>query len=554
MSSALLGVAAMGHRNVLFIAIDDLRPNIAAYGASFMHTPHLDALAASATLFQRAYAQYSFCGPSRNSFLTGRRPDATRAFSFMNHFREPDVGPDWVSLPEHFRKHGYLTLAAGKLFHPGLPPNFDAAQIDDSGVPQVKSWTRFVFPQPAGTGQRASDPCLNATTNGWPLLQPQVTNAICTPTAGDCAAEAVVAGEIAGEIYLWCAVDTTKLSLPLQDDAIANATVHHLREAATQQPFFVGSGLHKPHLPFMFPKEFADLYPPAAQIAPPKQRESPAGMPLAAWHPGGFHSSWDNPTPAANASVYRRAYYSSVSYTDHNIGLILAELDALRLAPTTMVVAIGDHGWQLGEMNLWRKMTNFELGTRVPLMMRVPWKAQAPRKSPQIVEAVSLYRTLSELAALPTPEASVDGESFASVFDGAPAAAAVEAGGATTERTSGYAFSQFAKANKSDGAFPFPVPWDECTKCNHTDIDVMGLAVRDDRWRYVEWHAWNKTALRPEWGAPLLGIELYDHDGDLGEDLDAAAAATNVAVGGGAKRHAATVRALSAVLEAQFRS
>ena len=227
MLSIVVGVAVnvgSAHRNVLFIAIDDLRPNIAAYGASFMHTPHLDALAASATLFQRAYVQYSFCGPSRNSFLTGRRPDATRAFSFMNHFREPGVGADWVSLPEHFRKHGYLTLAAGKLFHPGLPPNFDAAQLDNDGVPQVKSWTRFVFPQPAGTGQRASDPCLNATTNGWPLLQPQVSNAICTPTAGDCAPEAVVAGEVAGEKYLWCAVDTTKLSLPLARRSSASSS------------------------------------------------------------------------------------------------------------------------------------------------------------------------------------------------------------------------------------------------------------------------------------------------------------------------------------------
>ena len=97
------------------------------------------------------------------------------------------------------------------------------------------------------------------------------------------------------------------------------------------------------------------------------------------------------------------------------------------------------------------------------------------------------------------------------------------------------------------------MPWDECTKCNHTDIDVMGLAVRDDRWRYVEWHAWNKTSLRPEWGAPLLGVELYDHEGDLGEDLDAAAAAVNLAVGG-VQRHAATMHALSAVLQGQFRS
>ena len=109
--------------NVLLIVVDDLRPNIAAHGSAFMVTPQMDALAASGVLFQRAYAQYSLCGPSRTSFLSGRRPDATRAWSFQNHFRE-GVGADWTSLPEHFRRNGYRTLAAGKLF------DLDAAAPD----------------------------------------------------------------------------------------------------------------------------------------------------------------------------------------------------------------------------------------------------------------------------------------------------------------------------------------------------------------------------------------------------------------------------------------
>ena len=107
----------MAH-NVLLVVVDDLRPNIAAHGSKFMVTPHMDALAASGVLFQRAYAQYSLCGPSRTSFLSGRRPDATRAWSFQNHFRE-GAGADWTSLPEHFRRNGYRTLAAGKLFEKG---------------------------------------------------------------------------------------------------------------------------------------------------------------------------------------------------------------------------------------------------------------------------------------------------------------------------------------------------------------------------------------------------------------------------------------------------
>ena len=146
----------MAH-NALLVVVDDLRPNIAAHGSKFMVTPHMDALAASGVLFQRAYAQYSLCGPSRTSFLSGRRPDATRAWSFQNHFRE-GAGADWTSLPEHFRRNGYRTLAAGKLFEKGLPPNLTPRSSSERT--QVKS---------------ASDAVLahlprNLTTNGWPRL------------------------------------------------------------------------------------------------------------------------------------------------------------------------------------------------------------------------------------------------------------------------------------------------------------------------------------------------------------------------------------------------
>jgi arylsulfatase A-like enzyme len=158
-------------RNVLFIAVDDLRPNLGAYGHSFMHTPRMDELAESGTLFQRAYAQYAFCAPSRNSFMTGRRPDVTRAYSFMNHFREPDVGRNWLSFPQYFRSAGYWAAGAGKLYHPGLPPNFDAA--DASG--RKLSWDSFVW----------GGDC-SGNTNGWPLLQPHVTNVVCLPAVDSC--------------------------------------------------------------------------------------------------------------------------------------------------------------------------------------------------------------------------------------------------------------------------------------------------------------------------------------------------------------------------------
>ena len=303
-------------------------------------------------------------------------------------------------------------------------------------------------------------------------------------------------------------------------------------------PFFVAAGLHKPHLPFYFPAEFGQLYPPASAIAPPARATPPDGMPAVAWHTsrGAFNNSWSRPCPAQLASVYRRAYYSAVSYADSSVGAMLSELDALRLAASTAVVLFGDHGWHLGESNLWQKMTNFELGVRVPLIVRAPWKRAAVGvRSARIVELVSLYRTLAELLELPRPEDGVDGTSFADVFDGA------------ADRAQ-FAFSQFSKKNVTVGRRTGP--WGDCARCAPSEIEVMGLSVRDDRWRYTEWIPWDATALRPRWAAPTVGIELYDHKGDFGADLDAAAPDVNLAY---VARHEATRRALSGVLRAHFR-
>ena len=130
-------------RNVLFIVVDDLRPNIAAHGSKFMVTPHMDALAASGVLFQRAYAQYSLCGPSRTSFLSGRRPDATRAWSFQNHFRE-GAGAEWTSLPEHFRQHGWRVFGGGArvLPQPSSPPPALRCSATAARPRQARSSTR----------------------------------------------------------------------------------------------------------------------------------------------------------------------------------------------------------------------------------------------------------------------------------------------------------------------------------------------------------------------------------------------------------------------------
>ena len=169
-------------RNVLFIAVDDLRPNLGAYGHSFMHTPRMDELADSGTLFQRAYAQYAFCAPSRNSFMTGRRPDVTRAYSFMNHFRESGVGRNWLSFPQYFRSAGYWAAGAGKLYHPGMPHGAQTPDRQTSNrsathmsEPRLGQGFRPISTRPtrAGASSRGTSSCGAAT-------------AAATPTGGLC--------------------------------------------------------------------------------------------------------------------------------------------------------------------------------------------------------------------------------------------------------------------------------------------------------------------------------------------------------------------------------
>ena len=510
-----------GYKNVLFIPVDDLRPEVGAYGHAYMKTPHLDQLAAEGTIFTRAYVQYSFCGPSRNSFMTGRRPDATKAFSFMNHFREEGAGQTWKSMPQWFKENGFFTTGAGKLFHPGLPPNFDAPL----------SWQKFVYP----------GSCTGAT-NGWPVLDPKVAPMVHCIDAGSCESKAVTGGDS----NHWCSFNPKKVTTPIEDELVLSEGIALLREAAEglkedpPRPFFLGVGFHKPHMPFYFPDEYGDLYP-IDTVLPPLHPNPPEGMPLVAWHEGNFgNNTWGH--PAQDSTTFRRAYYSAVSYTDYHIGMMLAELDTLGLKETTVVAVMGDHGWQLGEMNEWRKMSNFELGVRVPLIIRTPWLPNSVGvKMNALAEAVDLFPTFSALAGLPAlpSDQTLQGSSLVPLL--------VEPG--NTSHYKQYAFSQFAKALMFSSELQKQVGWNVCTTCKHNTIDFMGYSIRDDNWRYTLWLNWNKTATLPLWDS-VEGEELYNHTGDYGASMDAATPVRNQASDQGLQ---AVKAVLKAALITQFK-
>ena len=301
--SFVSGDATSGHGyNVLFIVVDDLRPEInLTYGHPVISTPNIDKLASQALVFDRAYCQEAVCAPSRNSFMTGRRPDTTKAWNFKNHFRQPDAGPNWISLPQYFKNHGYYTWGGGKLYHPGLPPNND----------EPLSWSQEMPYFPV-----KETPCPAGTK---------------TP---------------------FCSVDAPEDEF--FDHRLSQHTIGLLESAAvnfTDKPFFIGAGFRRPHIPWRTPPQYFDLYN-ATALPVAKHPLAPKGMPDIAFTNEGAADihRWprnfgpENPEPEDAQQMLRRGYYASVSFVDAQIGAVLDALDHYNLSQNTIVALHGDHG------------------------------------------------------------------------------------------------------------------------------------------------------------------------------------------------------------------
>eukprot|EP00039_Didymoeca_costata_P018294 m.332939 g.332939 ORF g.332939 m.332939 type:complete len:389 (-) comp17032_c0_seq1:1642-2808(-) len=316
---------------------------------------------------------------------------------------------------------------------------------------------------------------------------------------------------------VWCAVDVLKTESKLSDQKIRDNCIQHLKIATNnstlednKRPFFVGCGFHKPHAPYIAPKEFFDNLPPLNDIPGPLDPFAPIGMPAVAWHPPADIHGLDE-TPAFNGTVnntrsrvYRRAYYAATSYQDYNIGQVLDALEDLNVVESTVVILFADHGYQLGEHDTWAKMTNFELAVHIPMIIRVPWMKHSIGKSTQVLaEMIDMYPTLAQLAGLPDPyllngSEGINGTSLYSVFED-PTNTSVK----TT------AFSQFAKKNTTDVHPEF----------FRNGTNIMGYSVRVKDWRYTCWFKFNNETIVPELDY-ILGTELYDHRNDSGLYLD----------------------------------
>ena len=373
--STLLGQpaeAAARQRNVLFIAVDDLRPQLGCYGVKSMHTPNIDRLAAQGVVFERAYCMVPTCGASRASLLTGIRPSRNRFVNYLA-WAEKDA-PGVTTLNTHFKKHGYFTVSNGKVFHHGADnaagwsePAWRPQGVPTYRVPENQA-LRADRAQPPGRGRRGP---------------------------------AYEAADVADDAYA--------------DGKVLEKSLHDLRRLAKMdEPFFLAVGFYKPHLPFVAPKKYWDLYD-RAQIRLPATYHRPTDAPDLAIHQWGELRNYaeipgKGPLSDEMALTLIHGYYACVSYTDANVGGLLDELDQLGLADNTIVVLWGDHGWNLGEHTLWCKHCCFETSMHAPLIVKAPGIIGG-RKTRGLTEFIDIYPALCELAGLSLPD-HLQGRSF----------------------------------------------------------------------------------------------------------------------------------------------
>jgi arylsulfatase A-like enzyme len=465
MLPAALGSTAAEKPNVLFIAVDDLKPILGCYGDPLVKSPNIDRLASMGTVFLNAHCQQAVCGPSRASLLTGLRPDTTKVWDLETRIR--DVLPDVVTLPQYFKQNGYTAVGTGKIFD---PRSVDGQVSDDPS-----SWSRPYVQFPKNPDEEFG--CVN----------PEFVTKVRALGLKGVRGEGKLKKELGG-------TPPVELDQDVPDDAyddgrIAKTGMALLKElAAKDTPFFVAVGFKKPHLPFVAPKKYADLYE-RSQFKLAEIKTLPAGAPEYAGQPGwelrtGSYSdipllNEGRPIPDEMQITLIHGYHACVSYTDAQIGKLLDTLESSGKASNTIIVLWGDHGWHLGDHGIWCKHTNYEQATRAPLIIADLRKPKA-QKSSSPVGFLDIYPTLCDLAGLPIP-GNLEGVSLTPVLKN-PAVSVIEA-----------AVSQFPRS-VSKG------------------IEAMGYSFRDTRYRYTEWI--KKDYRAGQTTGETIAREFYDYEAD----------------------------------------
>ncbi|WP_102476052.1 sulfatase [Shewanella sp. 10N.286.52.C2] len=501
-----LNKSDLSQPNVVFIAIDDLKAGSGAI------TPNIDAIAKGGVRFTQAYAQQAICGPSRASVLTGTRPDTTGVIH--NYIKFRDKYPDIITLPQHFSAHGYNTSYVGKIFHHGdkddkLSWNWPAVQTIPNQIAKPRRYALSIN------------------------QQQQIANKkIMKLRYGEQAKFGLGSGP---------AFEKAKVADTAYKDGynaqLAILTIQELTEQS-HKPFFFGFGLNKPHLPWVAPQKYWDLYQNhdielTTLRAPPKNGASV-----------GLHSSFElrtfsnipkkGPINDTLAIELKHAYLASVSYVDAQIGKLIRALESQNIMQNTIIVLWSDHGYHIGEMGIWGKASNYETATRVPLIISTPETRKNPKSvtSQALVELVDLYPTLTELAGFSAPVIT-QGKSMVPLLEN------------PNQIWKQAAFSQFpTPALREWGAYPLRKGMREtyfgpllqqvetqiqhqfkhnqhATKINEWNRELfekflMGYAMRTSQYRIIVWKDHRDPQLSP------LFVEVFDHHQDPHETVNIA--------------------------------
>ncbi len=477
MAGPIASLAGAERPNVLFVIVDDLRPELGCYGNREIQTPRFDQFAKKATTFMRAYCGAAACAPSRASAMTGLRPDSTKVWDLKGKFRVNL--PNVVTLPQHFHKQGYHTVSMGKIFHNHMP---DRVSFDEPDLRPDKYRTpgmidrdpesfyhdRNLQQELARVRQRRLKKNPNAYANGW--AYGRSTESFDAPDL---------------EFY-----DGAQTELALE-------TLHRLKD--DDRPFFLALGYYRPHLPFVAPKKYWDLYDPEL-ISPATNPFLPAYSPVMAMNSAyELKGCYDlefvrHPAVASvderTARRLKHGYYASVSFVDACFGRLLDGLARLDLDKNTIVVVWGDHGWKLGEHGSWCKQTNYDIDVRVPLLVRVPDLPAHGARCERLVELVDLFPTLCDVAGIEIPD-NLEGTSFKRLLRN------------PDREWKSAAFSQFHRNPRvtPDGK------------------RYMGYSMITPQYHYIEWRYWDPVG---NIAGDLAAVELYDRESDADENTNVA--------------------------------
>jgi len=463
--------------NILFIPVDDLRPELGAYGDHFIKTPNMDRLASQGITFNRTYCQQAVCNPSRASLLTGLRPDSIQVWDLRTHFR--DNVPDVVTLPQFFKQNGYTTIGLGKTFH-----NNDPDTISWSVIPE--NIDGFPFDPDAVYANKEN---LEIQQMKIQKLKDEGKSRI-------------------DQVGHWYVKANATENVDVDDDAYYDGAqttraIEILQKLKSEnKPFFLAVGYYRPHLPFNAPKKYWDLYD-RSEIPLAENQFIPEGNPAYLVHGEaelrGYSDCHDLPLPndkpwdEDRQREIKHGYYASVSYTDAQIGRLIDELERLGLAENTIVVLWGDHGWKLGEHNGWCKQTNYEIDTRVPMIISGHGVLARGKHSNALTEFVDIYPTLCEMANFPVPE-YLQGTSLVPLLKDPDLEW-------KTAAYSQFLLGRYGRTKTIKG-------------------EQMGYAMRTDRYRYVEWYDWIEEEKKAD---VLIFSELFDHQIDPQENINLAA-------------------------------